>query len=84
MNDDHEDDSLRIVRAFIDPNATSAWMTSLDTAGGTWRYENDTGEQEGTIAWPDGPIDERPQIRQAVVRLYEEASGRLGLPIRPH
>jgi hypothetical protein len=36
MNDDHTDDSLAIARAFADPAATAATMTTFDADGGTW------------------------------------------------
>ena len=83
MNDDHGDDSLLIARAFGDPAATSATMTTLDGAGGTWTYTTADGEHELTVPW-SGPISERPEIRREIVVLYDRACERLGLQPRPH
>lgn len=81
MNDDHGDDSLAIVRAFAEPDATSATMTGLDGAGGDWLAAVRDGEVPVRVAWPF-PVSERPDIRRAVVELYDEACERLGMPRR--
>ena len=83
MNDDHADDSLLIVRAFGDPDAVSATMTDLDHRGGTWAYTAGGAEAQLTVPW-SREIDERPQIRQQIVFLYEDACERLGLEPRSH
>ena len=82
MNDDHPDDSLRIVRAFGRPQATAAEMVGLDEHGGIWWVEVvDEGGGDGSelrVAWPGGPIGERAEIRREVVALHDEARRRLG------
>jgi heme oxygenase len=82
MNGDHPEDNLLIVRAFGAPEATASTMVSLDAAGGLWRATDSNGDREVKIDWPDGPISERPQIRQAVVKLYQAACKQLGVPAR--
>lgn len=84
MNDDHTDDSLLIVRAFLDQAAAEPVMTAVDGEGGTWTYVVDGETRTGTIAWPAGTITERPEIRREVVALYDAACERLGVAPRPH
>jgi hypothetical protein len=81
MNDDHTDDSLAIVRAFADPSATEATMTSLDADGGTWDVVTDGTTSSVTIPWP-GQVVERADIRREIVNLYDQAVAKLGLPVR--
>lgn len=81
MNGDHTADSLAIVRAFAEPSATSATMTGLDAAGGTWDAEVDGRTRTVTVPWR-GPVVERADIRREVVALYDAAVERLGLPAR--
>jgi hypothetical protein len=83
MNDDHNDDSLLIARAFGSPDATSATMTTLDHLGGTWAYDVGGEQRELTVPWSTR-ISERPEIRREIVRLYELACQRLGVQPRPH
>lgn len=83
MNDDHNDDSLLIVRAFGAPDATAATMTTLDHRGGTWVYSVGDEHRELTVPWST-EIDERPEIRREIVRLYDLACERLGVEPRPH
>lgn len=82
MNDDHADDSLRIVRAFGRPQATAAEMVGLDEHGGIWWVEVvDEGGGDGSelrVEWPGAPLAERADIRRAVVELHDEAVRRLG------
>lgn len=79
MNDDHSDDNLLIVRAFAKADATAAVMTDLDKSAGYWEAD---GEQI-TIPWPI-EVTERPHVRVAVVKLYEDACDKLGVPQREH
>jgi hypothetical protein len=78
MNDDHADDSLVIVRAFAETDATAATMAGLDSAGGTWRVEVDDERRSVTIPWL-GPVVDRADIRREVVNLHTAAIARLGL-----
>ena len=81
MNDDHTDDNLTIVRAFVDPAATAATMTDLDTEGGTWDVVVDGEARTRAVAWL-GPVAERADVRREVVALHDAAVERLGLPVR--
>jgi hypothetical protein len=76
MNADHAADNLAIVRAFADPDATAATMSSLDDTGGVWEWG------DGEILRLDwtAPIAERPEIRREIVRLYEAAQNKLTKP----
>ena len=84
MNDDHTEDSLRIVRAFARPGATAAVMSGLDGDAGFWTATVDGAEEEVRVAWPAAPITERAEIRREVVVLYESACARLGLEPSGH
>jgi hypothetical protein len=81
MNDDHADDSLTIVNAFAEPGATAATMTGLDAEGGEW--EATVGDRTVTVRvpWIERATD-RAGLRREVVRLYDAALERLGLPPR--
>lgn len=83
MNGDHPEDNLLIVQAFVNPEATFAQMTGLDSAGGIWLATIDGQEQEVTIAWAT-PIQTRAEIRREVVVLYDKACKILGVEPRPH
>lgn len=85
MNDDHRDDNLLIVRAFGHPAAADAAMLGFDGDGGVWEVTDAAGTvTEARVAWPGGPITERPEVRREVVALYDAACHRLGLTPRPH
>lgn len=79
MNDDHSDDNLMIVRAFVNPDAKEAVMSDLDKTAGYW----DVDGKRVSIPWPI-EVNERPDIRLAVVKLYETAADKLGITQRPH
>jgi len=83
MNDDHNDDSLLIARAFGAPDATVATMTSLDETGGTWLVTAGDEQSELTVPWST-TISERAEIRREIVVLYDAACAALGLEPRPH
>ena len=83
MNGDHDDDNLLIVRAFVDPAATTAEMTGFDGDGGLWTYRTPAGEFVSRVPWRE-PISERPQVRAEIVSLYERAATKLGVEQRPH
>lgn len=87
MNGDHTDDNLLITRAFspiTDDEITAAVMTGLDGDGGVWEITRAGVASEIRIAWPSGPITERPAVRREVVALYDLACERLGVEPRPH
>lgn len=86
MNDDHTGDNLLIARAFgPEADYSSATMTGFDGDGGDWLAERtDGGTQAVRVAWPDGPIAERPHVRREIVALYDAACARLGIEPRPH
>lgn len=86
MNDDHRDDNVLIARAFgPDAGARAAVMTGFDGEGGDWHVTgaDDTG-LDVRVAWPGGPISERPEVRREIVALYDAACARLGVEPRPH
>lgn len=80
MNDDHRDDSLRIVQAHGHPGATAAEMTGLDEHGGTWHVTEGAAEATLRVGWPDGPVTERAGLRGAVVALHDESLRLLAAP----
>jgi hypothetical protein len=79
MNLDHNDDNLLIVRAFGNPDATRATMTTLDHRGGTWSHD----DGELSVPWST-EIAERAEIRREIVALYDAACAKLGIEPRPH
>ncbi|MFJ4999061.1 DUF2470 domain-containing protein [Microbacterium sp. NPDC088619] len=87
MNGDHTDDNLLITRAFSSAEGdeiTDAVMTDLDGDGGVWEVTRSGAASELRIAWPSGPITERPAVRREVVALYDLACEKLGVEPRPH
>lgn len=87
MNGDHTDDNLLIARAFSAPDdgaITDAVMTGFDGDGGRWDVTRDGSTFELKVAWPGGPIDDRPAVRREVVAIYDAACARLGVTPRPH
>ena len=84
MNDDHTEDSLRIVRAFARPAATAAVMSGLDEDAGIWTATVDGVDEEVRVPWSVAPITERAEIRREVVALYEAACRELGLEPAGH
>ena len=86
MNGDHRDDNILIARAFgPEGEVADARMTGFDGDGGTWHATLPGGATaEVRVAWPGGPITDRPAVRREIVALYDEACRRLGLEPRPH
>ncbi|MEU7003543.1 DUF2470 domain-containing protein [Nonomuraea sp. NPDC046570] len=79
MNDDHAADALLIVRGLGDrPDATEATTSDVDAEA--IEFTIDGGERV-RVPWGER-LTERPQVRKAVVRLYNEACARLGVPAR--
>ena len=84
MNEDHADDTLLIVRALADrPEATEASMVGLDNDGGDYRVVSPAGEETVRIPWIKR-LSERGEIRQDIVRMYDEACAKLGVEPRAH
>jgi hypothetical protein len=83
MNSDHNDDNVLIARAFGDPDATSATMTTLDETGGTWLFDTPRRQELLTVPWST-TISERAEIRREIVHLYDVACEKLGVTPRPH
>lgn len=74
MNDDHRTDNLVIVAANGAPDATSATLSDLGADGLVFTVDEPQGQRELTVAWPH-PIASRPDIRHAVVALFDAAGG---------
>lgn len=91
MNGDHGDDNLLIARAFASEAGLSAddivaaRMEGFDGDEGRWIATLTDGSTAPiAVAWPQGPISERPHVRREIVALYDEACRRLGVEPRPH
>ncbi|SDY73913.1 DUF2470 domain-containing protein [Herbiconiux ginsengi] len=84
MNGDHTDDNLLIARAFVDPGASASTMVGFDGDGGEWDVTRDEVTTRASVAWPNAPISERPEVRREIVALYDEACAVLGIEPRPH
>lgn len=87
MNGDHADDNLLIARAFAEPTGaeiTQAVMTGFDGEGGVWEFTRGGETAQLRLPWPAGPISERPDVRRAIVALYDAACERLSITPRPH
>lgn len=82
MNGDHLDDNMLIAQAFGYPDATASTMVGVDGNAGVWTVTDAAGEHELRVEWPGGPITERPEIRREVVKLYNAACEKLGVPAR--
>lgn len=85
MNNDHRDDSLLICRTLGEvPDAVDATAVDVDPAG--MRF--DASRADGTTVTAKvsfaTPALERPQVRVAVVELYERACAAAGVTPRPH
>lgn len=81
MNDDHGEDSLLIVRANGQPDATSARMEGFDQQAGRWTATVEGADVPVEVAWPEALTD-RKSVRAQIVRLYDDALRDLGLPPR--
>ncbi|MEO9329754.1 DUF2470 domain-containing protein [Gordonia aurantiaca] len=79
MNTDHAEDSLVIAKALGDrPDATGAAMTGYDAATAIFDVTVPEGIVEMRFPW-DRPIENRTDVRMAVVAMLREAQARLGL-----
>ena len=82
MNDDHAGDALLICRTLGGrPDATAARTTGLDADGIDFAVT--VGGIEVPVRIPFARrLTERAQIRREVVRMYQEACERAGVPPR--
>lgn len=80
MNDDHAADALLIVQTLGGrPGARSAVAVGVDAAGMTFEVDG------APVPVPFlAPAPTRPEIRVAVVALYERARAEAGLPAQGH
>jgi hypothetical protein len=83
MNDDHAADCLLICRTLGGrPGTTHAEAVDVDSHG--MRFRVTDGEvAELTVPFA-APVTERPQVRVAVVELYERACAAAGIEPRGH
>ena len=82
MNEDHRADNVAIARANGFPEAMSVTMTGLDERAGFWSVTDASGTHELAVDWPDGPISERPQIREEVVKVFDAAQEQISFAKR--
>lgn len=84
LDDDHAADTLLIARALGGcPGAEAARAVGVDSAALHLLATVDGVERPVAVAFPF-PVTERPQIRVAVVALYERACARSGGAPRTH
>jgi putative heme iron utilization protein len=84
MNGDHAEDCVVIVRALGGrPTATAALMSGMDSDTVSFEATIDGGPVPVRIRFSQ-TLTERAQVRVEIVRMYEEACQRLGLPTRTH
>ena len=84
MNGDHADDCAVICRALGDqPDTSAAVMSGMDSDAAY--FEATVGDTVVPIRIPfRQTLTERAQVRVEIVRMYDEACARLGLPTRSH
>lgn len=82
MNEDHPEDALLIVRALgAVPDATAASTKGLDGSGIDFEAVVDGSTRTVRVPWSE-ELNERPQIRVEVTRMYHEACAALGVTPR--
>jgi hypothetical protein len=80
MNGDHPEDCLLIVRGLGGlPDAVSARMSGLDETSAIFDARLDDATTVRTHVPFQAPVTERVQIRQEVVRMYQDACAALGV-----
>lgn len=84
MNGDHAEDCVVLCRALGDqPETTTAVMSGMDTDAAY--FEATVGDTVVPIRIPfRQTLTERAQVRVEIVRMYDEACAKLGLPTRSH
>lgn len=84
MNDDHADDALLICRALGGvPDAERVETSGLDSAAMHFTAWVGGAPQQVSVPFAS-PVHERPQVRLAVVELYERACAAAGVAPRAH
>jgi putative heme iron utilization protein len=79
MNDDHAADNVVICRVLGgQPDATVATMTDMDPDGIAFTVVVDGRSIDVRVPWGTAPVT-RGDVRTEMVRMYEQASGALGL-----
>ena len=85
MNDDHRADGLLICRHLGGvQDAVDAQAVGVDAAGMQFDVRRPDGTSRAVSVPFAAPVQERPQVRAAVVELYERACGAAGLTPRAH
>ena len=85
MNDDHRDDALLIATHLAGvEGAVDAETTGVDAQAMHFLVRRSDGStQETSVAFAQ-PVTARPEVRAAVVEMYERACAAAGLPPRAH
>ncbi|MDH3012251.1 MULTISPECIES: DUF2470 domain-containing protein [Gordonia] len=79
MNGDHADDSLVICKALGErPDAIAAVMTGFDDRVAIFDVTVPEGAVEMRFEW-DRPVNDRTDVRKAVVAMFRDAQARLGI-----
>lgn len=82
MNEDHEEDSLLIVRSLGKrPEATAATMSSMDGNGVDFDAVIDGATQNVRVPW-SRPLTERGEVRVEITQMYHDACAMLGITPR--
>ena len=85
MNDDHRADSLLICRTLgAIPDAVDAEAVDVDSTAMHFQVTRSDGTTDSTAVPFATPALERPQVRIAVVELYERACAAAGIVPRSH
>jgi hypothetical protein len=85
MNDDHRADSLLICQTLgATPDAVDAEAVDVDSTAMRFRVTRSDGTTDSTAVLFATPALARPQVRIAVVELYERACAAAGIVPRSH
>src|SRR5688500_6360319 len=84
VNDEHVENMIEYLRAFTDvQDATFAMAVAMDRHGMDIEAETPGGKQTRRIGWSE-ELTERPQVREQMVRLTNEAHAKLGITPPEH
>ena len=82
MNHEHAADALLIAQGLGGAvDATAAVVADLDKLGIVLDVEARSGRRDVRVPWSTR-LEERPQLRPEIARLYREACAALGVPAR--